>query len=32
LCVNQISAQEKLTKEARLERFKEAKLGVFIHW
>lgn len=32
LCMNQISAQEKLTKEERLEWFKDAKLGVFIHW
>jgi alpha-L-fucosidase len=32
LLVNQISAQEKLTKEERLEWFKDAKLGVFIHW
>lgn len=32
LFVNQISAQEKLTKDERLEWFKDAKLGVFIHW
>ncbi|AUC83819.1 alpha-L-fucosidase [Polaribacter sp. ALD11] len=32
LFTNQISAQEKLTKEERLEWFKDAKLGVFIHW
>ena len=32
LFANQISAQEKLTKEERLTWFKDAKLGIFIHW
>ena len=32
LVVNQMEAQEKLTKEERLEWFQDAKLGVFIHW
>lgn len=32
LIANQTSAQEKLTKEERLAWFKDAKLGVFIHW
>lgn len=32
LIVNQVSAQEKLTKEQRLEWFQDAKLGIFIHW
>ncbi|WP_218598528.1 alpha-L-fucosidase [Polaribacter sp. NJDZ03] len=32
LFASQVSAQEKLTKEQRLEWFQDAKLGVFIHW
>ena len=32
LIVNPIMAQEKLTKEERLEWFQDAKLGIFIHW
>lgn len=32
LTVFQLQAQEKLTKEERLEWFQDAKLGVFIHW
>lgn len=32
LFVNQIFAQEKLTKADRLTWFQNAKLGVFIHW
>lgn len=32
LVANPITAQEKLTKEERLEWFKDAKLGIFIHW
>ena len=31
-CTLQLSAQEKLTKEQRLEWFQDAKLGIFIHW
>ena len=29
---NQVMAQEKLTKEERLEWFQDAKLGIFMHW
>ncbi|MBP8792292.1 MAG: alpha-L-fucosidase [Lutibacter sp.] len=32
LIANQTFAQEKLTKEQRLEWFQDAKLGIFIHW
>lgn len=32
LVVFQVSAQEKFTKEQRLEWFQDAKLGIFIHW
>jgi alpha-L-fucosidase len=32
LVANQIVGQEKLTKDQRLEWFKDAKLGIFIHW
>ena len=32
LVTHQVSAQEKLTKEERLEWFQDAKLGIFIHW
>jgi len=32
LAVFQLQAQEKLTKEQRLEWFQDAKLGIFIHW
>lgn len=32
LLANHITAQEKLTKEERLEWFQEAKLGIFVHW
>ena len=32
LVANQATAQEKLTKEERLEWFQDAKLGIFMHW
>ncbi len=32
LVANQMTAQEKLTKEERLEWFQDAKLGIFMHW